>query len=112
MKLTRKELYDLVWTEPLTAISKRLEISGAELSKHCTSANIPLPPNGYWSKLVYVKNLEKTPLTDDENQEVDLAPYLTPQQIIEKEISKGNLSVFKVPSLLNENPLRSSRVRV
>ncbi len=100
MKLTRKELYDLVWTEPLTAISKRLEISGAELGKRCAAANIPLPPNGYWSKIVYVKNLEKTPLTDDENQEVDLAPYLTPQQIIEKEIRKGDLSVFNVPEIL------------
>lgn len=55
MKLTRKELYDLVWKEPLTAISKRLEISGAELGKRCAAANIPLPPNGYWSKIVYVK---------------------------------------------------------
>lgn len=100
MKLTRKELYDLVWTEPLTALSKRLEISGAELGKRCAAANIPLPPNGYWSKIVYVKNLEKTPLTDDENQEVDLAPYLTPQQIIEKEIRKGDLSVFNVPEVL------------
>nr|WP_297169278.1 hypothetical protein [uncultured Dysgonomonas sp.] len=100
MKLTRKELYDLVWEEPLTAISKRLEISGAELGRRCSAANIPLPPNGYWSKLAHGKTIEKVPLTDDENQEVDLAPYLTPQQIIEKEISKGNLSVFKVPEIL------------
>lgn len=100
MKLTRKELYDLVWEEPLTAISKRLEISGAELGKRCAAANIPLPPNGYWSKLVYGKNTERTPLPDDENQKVDLAPYLTPQQVIEKEISKGKLSVFKVPEIL------------
>lgn len=44
--------------------------------------------------------MEKTPLTDDENQEVDLAPYLTPQQIIEKEIRKGDLSVFNAPEIL------------
>lgn len=100
MKLTRKELYDLVWEEPLTAISKRLEISGAELGKRCAAANIPLPPNGYWSKLIYGKNIEKTILSGNENEEVDLAPYLTPQQIIEQEISKGNLSVFKVPEIL------------
>ena len=100
MKLTRKQLYDMVWTEPLTAISKRLEISGAELGKRCTAANIPLPPNGYWSKLTHGKTIGRTPLTDDENQEVDLAPYLTPQQIIEKEISKGDQSVFKVPEIL------------
>lgn len=53
MKLTRKALYDLVWAEPLTNISKRLEISGAELGKRCATANIPLPPNGYWSKLTH-----------------------------------------------------------
>lgn len=100
MKLTRKELYDLVWKEPLTTISKRLEISGAELGRRCATANIPLPPNGYWSKLTHGKTIVKTPLTDDENQEVDLAPYLSPQQIIEKEIRKGSLSVFEVPEIL------------
>lgn len=100
MKVTRKKLYDMVWTEPLTAISKRLEISGAELGKRCAAANIPLPPNGYWSKLVYGKNIEKTPLSGDENDKVDLAPYLTPQQIIEKELSKCDQSIFKVPEIL------------
>lgn len=100
MKLTRKELYDLVWKEPLTAISKRLEISGAELGKRCAAANIPLPPNGYWSTLIYGKNKERTPFSGDENEEIDLSPYLTPQQIIEKEISKGDLSVFNVPEIL------------
>lgn len=100
MKVTRKKLYDMVWTESLTAISKRLEISGAELSKRCVAANIPLPPNGYWSKLVYGKNIEKTPLSGDENDKVDLAPYLTPQQIIEKELSKCDQSIFKVPEIL------------
>jgi len=100
MKVTRKKLYDMVWTESLTAISKRLEISGAELGKRCVAANIPLPPNGYWSKLVYGKNIEKTPLSGDENDKVDLAPYLTPQQIIEKELSKCDQSIFKVPEIL------------
>ena len=100
MKLTRKALYDLVWAEPLTNISKRLEISGAELGKRCATANIPLPPNGYWSKLTHGKAITKTSLTDDENQVVDLSPYLSPQQIIEKEIRKGSLSVFEVPKVL------------
>lgn len=49
IKLTRKELDDLVWEESLLAISKRIKILGAELGKSCVVANIPLPTNGYWS---------------------------------------------------------------
>lgn len=49
MKISRKELYDLVWSETMTSISKRFGISIDGLRKHCKSMNIPTPPNGYWT---------------------------------------------------------------
>lgn len=120
MKLTRKELYDLVWTEPMTVIAKRFSLSDNGLRKHCKSMNIPTPPVGYWSKLQYGKIVEQIPLpenytgkktsatltdankgNDQKIEELlDAAPALLRQQEIELEISKGNLSSFKVPEIL------------
>jgi hypothetical protein len=48
--LTRAELYQLVWSEPLRTLSKRFGISDVALAKRCRAANIPLPGLGYWAK--------------------------------------------------------------
>jgi hypothetical protein len=48
---TRQELYELVWSEPMTKLGARFGISGNGLKKACKRANIPVPPQGYWNKL-------------------------------------------------------------
>lgn len=50
MTLTREELYQLVWSEPLRTLAKRFGISDVALAKRCRAANIPLPGLGYWAK--------------------------------------------------------------
>ena len=55
MQLTRKELYDLVWSEAMTTICKRYGLSDNGLRKHCKTMNIPTPPLGYWAKLQHGK---------------------------------------------------------
>lgn len=49
-RLTRAELYQLVWSEPLCKLSKRFGISDVALAKRSRAANIPLPGLGYWAK--------------------------------------------------------------
>jgi hypothetical protein len=39
----RRDLYDLVWKEPVRAIAKRLGVSDVGLAKVCRKADIPLP---------------------------------------------------------------------
>lgn len=51
LKLTRKELYDLVWATPRTEIAKQFEISDVRLGKLCREMNVPAPPPGYWANL-------------------------------------------------------------
>lgn len=65
MQLTRKELYDLVWSEAMTTICKRYGLSDNGLRKHCRTMNIPTPPLGYWAKLQHGKTVERIPLPDD-----------------------------------------------
>lgn len=58
----REALYNEIWTEPVTVVAKRYNISDSTLRKHCRRLGIPLPTSGYWSKLKTGKNVAKTPL--------------------------------------------------
>lgn len=49
--VTRKELYDMVWSEPLYKLAKKFNITSTKLSDKCKKHNIPLPSTGYWQKL-------------------------------------------------------------
>jgi hypothetical protein len=60
--LTRQELYDRVWSEPVYKVAERYGISGVALAKKCRNFGIPLPERGYWNRLQAGKKVRKTPL--------------------------------------------------
>ena len=49
-RLSRKTLYDLVWSEPMKTLSARFGVSDVGLKKACARATIPTPDRGYWAK--------------------------------------------------------------
>lgn len=49
--LTREQLYELVWQEPMVVVAKRFSLSDVGLKKICAKADIPVPPRGHWAKL-------------------------------------------------------------
>ena len=49
--LTRQELHELVWSEPISTIVKRYNISDVGLRKVCIRKDIPIPVRGYWTKI-------------------------------------------------------------
>ena len=57
----REALYNEVWSEPMTTVSKRYGMSDNGLRKHCKKLGIPLPSSGYWAR---VKAGQKVPKTD------------------------------------------------
>lgn len=61
-RFTRRELYDLVWSEPMKKLAPRLGVSDAWLGKACRSADISVPEPGYWAKLQAGKTVVKRPL--------------------------------------------------
>lgn len=50
-KVTREELYALVWEKPATDVAQDLGISDVALSKLCRRLQIPKPPRGYWARV-------------------------------------------------------------
>lgn len=47
--LTREDLFDLVWQEPLSKLSKRLGIAQHRIVKICEQYDIPRPSSGHWA---------------------------------------------------------------
>ena len=48
MGLTREDLYELVWSMPMTKAGEKLGVSDAAVRKACVKTKIPRPPQGYW----------------------------------------------------------------
>ncbi|NJX15520.1 hypothetical protein [Tamlana crocina] len=57
--LKRKELFDLVWSKPLTTLAKELNFDAYNLRKICSKHNIPLPQSGHWQKIKHNKKVSK-----------------------------------------------------
>lgn len=62
IELTRKELYDLVWENPLSKLAKEYNLSDNGLRKVCKKLDIPLPKNGHWQKIQFNKKIIKAKL--------------------------------------------------
>ena len=60
--LTRQEMYDLVWSKPMTQLAAEFEISDVGLRKICKAAKVPTPGIGYWAKLANGKAVAKMEL--------------------------------------------------
>lgn len=49
--VTREELYDAVWSEPMIKLAERFKVSGNYLARVCDSLRVPRPDRGYWAKM-------------------------------------------------------------
>jgi hypothetical protein len=59
----RERLYNEVWSEPVSKVAKKYNISDVGLRKICISLDIPIPPLGYWAKVSAGKAVKRPPLT-------------------------------------------------
>lgn len=49
-ELTRSELFERVWREPLSKVAAELGVSASGLAKICDRTGIPYPTRGHWAK--------------------------------------------------------------
>ncbi|MGV3632261.1 MAG: hypothetical protein ACO1O6_13715 [Bacteroidota bacterium] len=68
-QFTRKELFDLVWSKPLSVLAKEYDISDNGLRKICKKYNIPLPQGGHWQKVKFGKKHTQQSYVPDEKLE-------------------------------------------
>lgn len=96
LKLTRKELYNLVWTESGVKLSKQYGVSDVWIAKICKMYKIPRPYRGYWARLGSGQRLKRTPLprgNDEEIIEININPN---KKELPREISSSIKKVNKI----------------
>jgi hypothetical protein len=62
IELTRQQLYDEVWAEPIIKVAARYGISDVGLKKVCKRNSVPVPARGYWRKVETGKKVKHLPL--------------------------------------------------
>ena len=50
MELTRAELFERIWSEPMGAVAGRYGLTGNGLAKICDRLDIPRPPRSHWTR--------------------------------------------------------------
>ena len=111
IKLSRKELYDKVWSIPMTQLAKEFNLSDNGLRKICKKYVIPLPPVGYWQKLQYGKKVVKSNLPKvEEEKDIDIHvdslkenihPENSIRRTVAEEIRNNSALILKVSDRLS-----------
>lgn len=76
-RVTREELYRMVWQQPLSRLAIDFGISGGSLASTCKRLNVPYPPPGYWAKKEagkQVTTLDLDPRKDGIPEAVEIHP--------------------------------------
>ena len=60
--LTRKELYDIVWSTTLSKLTQQYAYTNDGIKKICKQFEVPMPDGSYWSKLKFNKKFKKEKL--------------------------------------------------
>lgn len=65
--ISRKKLFEKVWSKPMIAISKEYGLSDVGMAKLCKRHNIPRPPRGYWARIASGQMPHKAVLPQPDN---------------------------------------------
>jgi hypothetical protein len=97
--LTRKELYDMIWTAPMSSMTKKYELTYTELRRICNDLSIPVPESGYWSKVHYGKSVAIKRLPDDYAGKNEIAFVVRLETFVPKKSSRKSLQ-----TTIEQNP--------
>jgi hypothetical protein len=86
--ITRAELYELVWSQPMTEVAKQLGTSAPEITRLCDQVfRIPRPQRGHWQRSASGKMTPKPDLPPAEKNTPDTVKI----QFYQTDISTGEL---------------------
>ena len=99
MQKTRQELFELVWSMPMTKLAKQFELSDVGLRKICVKHQLPLPPQGHWTRKQFGK---EDPRPDLPNK--DCNPVIDINDEHKTEINRERSEAIKEAKKLALNP--------
>lgn len=110
----RELLYERVWTEPITKVATKYQVSDVTIGKICRKMKIPLPPVGYWLKankeqkpaLPEYKDYPTIRVRRDYRKRISAEPILCPDIFTKAEVliaqEKKNNMQITAPKEVNE----------
>jgi hypothetical protein len=101
MEKSRQELFELVWSMPMTKLSKQFELSDVGLRKICVKHQIPLPLQGHWTRKQFGKEAPRTELPDkDFNPNIEINDdYKIQLNREQSEIKKATIKIALNPPM-------------
>lgn len=112
--LTRRELYDLVWSKPVQTAAAELGISDRGLAKICSRHRVPNPSRGYWARVAAGQRFKPPPFQEIDDAALDrieitdeTREMLRQAKANCSERSAENVAGSPVPSQPVEKPHRS-----
>lgn len=91
VRLSREQLYDLVWAKPMTTIAAEFGITTAAMKAHCERVHVPTPWSGYWVQLAAGKTVQRSLLPN--------AGPTTPSEIVIDGTERGRPSPASLPTV-------------
>ena len=84
--MTRRQLYDLIWSKPMREAAAEVGISDVGLKKVCIRHRVPVPLQGYWNKIHAGQSPRKALFRDIDDAALDRvaiagAYYRVPQEV-------------------------------
>lgn len=83
--ITRQDLYEQVWSQPITKIAKQYGVSNAAIIKICKMMEIPRPKAGHWAKVEHGRVPPKEPLKALSKHGVDSYKLTSDGSLLEKD---------------------------
>lgn len=62
LTLSREDLYELVWSKPMTELAQDFGLSDVALAKRCRKLGVPVPGRGYWARVAAGQSPRQPPL--------------------------------------------------
>lgn len=66
LKLTRRQLFEWIWKEPMVKVSREVGLSDRGLAKLCARHRIPVPGRGFWARAASGQKVKRPPLPSPE----------------------------------------------
>lgn len=111
LSISRKDLYDEIWSVGMTKAAKKLDIPYEKLKKACVNHDIPLPTQSYWSKLYMGNEKPSQPeLPNAEDSVVITIKKAKKQQV--KLAPKKIVKSTKQKEKQESSPLKTNHVKL
>lgn len=110
-KLTRKQIYDEVWSISISGMANKYDISYSLLWKQIKDANIPIPPKGYWTKKEFGKETVVAELMGNPDDVIELykrMPLLSKSKDDMKTHSDEKSTIMDTPQSIVENEVKEN----